>query len=351
MINKKFWKNKKILITGHTGFKGRWFSIILRLLGSEVYGISLHEKKNYKKIEYMNFLKQKNCFNVDIIDKKEIQKIFLKINPEIIIHMAAQSKVIDGLKFPVKTFETNYMGTINVLNSTAILKKIKTILIVTTDKVYENNKKVRRFSESDKLGGDDPYSASKASSEIIIDYYRKLMPKTKIISVRAGNIIGGGDFGENRIIPDLIKAWIKNEKLLVRNPKSTRPWQYVLDVLITYMKLIEKSYKLKKMPLIFNVGPFKSNLSVDNLVHKLKIYFKDLKIIYEKRKNINFEKKHLFLDIKNSVNFLKLKNDIDFNDRIQRTSVFYKQILNTKKNYEIEKIYKNEALAFLSKKL
>ena len=230
--------------------------------------------------------------------------------------MAAQSKVIDGLKSPVETFETNYMGTINVLNSATKLKKIKTILIVTTDKVYEHSKKIKKFSETDKLGGDDPYSASKASSEIIIDYYRKFMPKTKIISVRAGNIIGGGDFGKDRIIPDLIKAWITNKKLLIRNPKSTRPWQYVLDVLITYMKIIEKSYKVKKMPLIFNVGPFKSNLTVYNLVHKLKIYFKDLKLTYKKGKNANFEKKHLFLDIRNSVNFLKLKNNINFNNRI-----------------------------------
>ncbi len=350
-INKKFWKGKKILITGHTGFKGRWLSVILKILESKVYGISSIEKENYKKIEFINFINKKNCFYEDIKNRKKIEKIVLKINPEIIIHMAAQSKVINSLKFPVETFETNFMGTVNILNASMMLKKIKTILVVTTDKVYENNKKIKRFSETDKLGGEDPYSASKASSEIILNYYRKLRPKTKIISVRAGNIIGGGDFGKNRIIPDVIKAWTSKKKLFVRNPKSIRPWQYVLDVLVSYMRLVEKSYITKKMPLTFNIGPFKSNLTVYNLVLKLRAYFKDLKLINKKNKNLNFEKKYLFLNIKRSIKFLKLQNNINLNQRIQRTSYLYKQILNTKKNYEIEEIYKNEVLTFLSKKL
>ena len=349
-LNKKFWKNKKILITGHTGFKGRWLCIVLKILGAKVSGISLNENKNYKKIEYINFLSKKKCRFLDIRKKKEVEKTILKINPEIIIHMAAQSKVIDGIKSPVETFETNFMGTVNILNASIKSKKIKMILVVTSDKVYENKENKKKFSENDKLGGDDPYSASKASSEIILNCYRKFNPKIKLISVRAGNIIGGGDFGKNRIIPDLVKAWKNKKTLLIRNPESTRPWQYVLDVLFSYMRIIEKSFKITKAPSSFNIGPFISNLKVKNLISKFKLHFKDLNFKNKKIKRNNFEKKHLNLNIKRSIKFLNLKNDINLNERIERTANLYKQILNTKNKHTLENVYKVEALNFLEKK-
>jgi len=347
MINKNFWKNKKILITGHTGFKGRWLTIILKVLGSKVFGISLDEKYNFEKKEYINFLKKKNCFFLDIRKRKKIEKVILKINPEIIIHMAAKSKVIDGYYNPVETFETNFMGTVNILNASVKLKKLKTILVVTTDKVYENNEKKKKFSENDKLGGDDPYSTSKASAEIILNYYRKFNPRIKIISVRAGNIIGGGDFGNDRIIPDLVKAWKTKKKLIIRNPRSIRPWQYVLDVLISYMRIIELSYKLKKINSSFNIGPFLTDLNVIELVSKIKNHFNNLKLIIKKNKLI-LEKEYLNLDIKRSVKLLGLKNNISLNERIERTANLYKQILNSKNINHMEQIYKKEILNFLS---
>ena len=346
MIKKKFWKNKKILITGHTGFKGRWLTILLKNLGANVSGISLKEKKNFRQLEYINFLEKKNSFNVDIIKKNDVNKVIKKINPEIIIHMAAQSKVIDGYNYPVKTFETNFMGTINVLEASVKLKKVKTILVVTTDKVYENINKVKKFSENDKLGGDDPYSASKASAEIILNYYRNYFPEKKIISVRAGNIIGGGDFASNRIIPDFIKAWKSKKKLIIRNPKSTRPWQYVLDVLLYYIKIIEKTYKSQKIFPSYNIGPFNSGLNVYKLVIKLKYHFKDLKISI-KQKHIFKEKKYLDLDNRRIVDFLKLKDEIKIDERIKRTAKIYKQILDSKVNTNIDSIYKEEVLRFI----
>jgi len=348
MINKNFWKNKKILITGHTGFKGRWLTIILKVLGSKVFGISLDEKYNFEKKEYINFLKKKNCFFLDIRKGKKIEKIILKINPEIIIHMAAKSKVIDGYYNPVETFETNFMGTVNILNASVKLKKLKTILVVTTDKVYENNEKKKKFSENDKLGGDDPYSTSKASAEIILNYYRKFNPRIKIISVRAGNIIGGGDFGTDRIVPDLVKAWKTKKKLIIRNPRSIRPWQYVLDVLISYIRIIELSYKLKNINSSFNIGPFLTDLNVIELVSKIKNHFNNLKLIIKKNKLI-LEKEYLNLDIKRSVKLLGLKNNISLNERIERTANLYKQILNSKNINHMEQIYKKEILNFLSK--
>ncbi len=346
MIKKKFWKNKKVLITGHTGFKGRWLTILLKNLGANVNGISFKEKKNFRQLEYINFLEKKNSFNIDIRKKNDVNKVIKKINPEIIIHMAAQSKVLDGYNFPIKTFETNFMGTVNILETSVKLKKVKTILVVTTDKVYENINKIKKFSENDKLGGDDPYSASKASTEIILNYYRKFFPEKKIISVRAGNIIGGGDFGSNRIIPDFMKAWKSKKKLIIRNPKSTRPWQYVLDVLLYYTKIIEKTYKSQKFSPSYNIGPFNSGLNVYKLVLKLKYHFKDLKISI-KQKNTFKEKKHLNLDTKKIVNFLKLKNIIKIDERIQRTAKIYKQILNKKINSNIDSIYKEETLKFI----
>ena len=346
MIKKKFWKNKKVLITGHTGFKGRWLTILLKNLGANVNGISLKEKKNFRQLEYINFLEKKNSFNIDIRKKNDVNKVIKKINPEIIIHMAAQSKVIDGYNFPIKTFETNFMGTVNILETSVKLKKVKTILVVTTDKVYENINKIKKFSENDKLGGDDPYSASKASTEIILNYYRKFFPEKKINSVRSGNIIGGGDFGSNRIIPDFMKAWKSKKKLIIRNPKSTRPWQYVLDVLLYYTKIIEKTYKSQKFSPSYNIGPFNSGLNVYKLVLKLKYHFKDLKISI-KQKNTFKEKKHLNLDTKKIVNFLKLKNIIKIDERIQRTAKIYKQILNKKINSNIDSIYKEETLKFI----
>ena len=348
MINKNFWKNKKILITGHTGFKGRWLTIILKVLDSKVFGISLDEKYNFEKKEYINFLKKKNCFFLDIRKRKKIEKVILKINPEIIIHMAAKSKVIDGYYNPVETFETNFMGTVNILNASVKLKKLKTILVVTTDKVYENNEKKKKFSENDKLGGDDPYSTSKASAEIILNYYRKFNPRIKIISVRAGNIIGGGDFGTDRIVPDLVKAWKTKKKLIIRNPRSIRPWQYVLDVLISYIRIIELSYKLKNINSSFNIGPFLTDLNVIELVSKIKNHFNNLKLIIKKNKLI-LEKEYLNLDIKRSVKLLGLKNNISLNERIERTANLYKQILNSKNINHMEQIYKKEILNFLSK--
>ena len=348
MINKNFWKNKEILITGHTGFKGRWLTIILKVLGSKVFGISLDEKYNFEKKEYINFLKKKNCFFLDIRKGKKIEKIILKINPEIIIHMAAKSKVIDGYYNPVETFETNFMGTVNILNASVKLKKLKTILVVTTDKVYENNEKKKKFSENDKLGGDDPYSTSKASAEIILNYYRKFNPRIKIISVRAGNIIGGGDFVTDRIVPDLVKAWKTKKKLIIRIPRSIRPWQYVLDVLISYIRIIELSYKLKNINSSFNIGPFLTDLNVIELVSKIKNHFNNLKLIIKKNKLI-LEKEYLNLDIKRSVKLLGLKNNISLNERIERTANLYKQILNSKNINHMEQIYKKEILNFLSK--
>ena len=346
MIKKNFWKNKKILITGHTGFKGRWLTILLKNLGANVSGISLKEGKNFRQIEYINFLKKENSFNVDIRKKNDVNKVIKKINPEIIIHMAAQSKVIDGYNYPVKTFETNFMGTINVLEASVKLKKVKTLLVVTTDKVYENSNRVKKFSENDKLGGDDPYSTSKASTEIILNYYRKFFPEKKIISVRAGNIIGGGDFASNRIIPDFIKAWKSKKKLIIRNPKSTRPWQYVLDVLLYYLKIIEKTYKSEKIFPSYNIGPFNSGLNVYKLVIKLKYHFKDLKISI-KQKYMFKEKKYLDLNNRRIVDFLKLKNEIKIDERIKRTAKIYKQILDSKVNTNIDNIYKEEVLRFI----
>lgn len=345
-LNKKFWNNKVVLITGHTGFKGRWLSIILQELGSKVFGISLKEKKNFKKKEYVNFL-DKNGFYVDINSSSKVQKVLKKINPEIVIHLAAQSKVIKSFQDPISTFQTNIIGSVNILESATKLKTIRTILIVTSDKVYENSNNKKFFSEDAKLGGDDPYSTSKAGIEILLNYYRKFYTNVKIISVRAGNIIGGDDWGENRIIPDAIKSLQFKKKLIVRNPKFSRPWQYILDVLLEYLKIIEKSYKLKNMPLIFNIGPStkSKNLSVIRLITKLSKHFPKLKYKFKINKQ-NFEKKHIYLNNELSTKFLKKEKINEIEDSIKRTASIYKEIL-LKKN--VKKVYLQEIKNYLQK--
>lgn len=344
-LSKKFWNNKTVLITGHTGFKGRWLSIILKNLKSKVFGISLKEKKNFKKKEFVNLL-NKNGFYVDINNYIKVKKILKKINPEIIIHLAAQSKVITSYQDPISTFKTNIMGSVNILECATKLKKIKTILIVTSDKVYENTKNNKFFSEDDKLGGDDPYSASKASIEVLLNFYRKFYPNIQIISVRAGNIIGGDDWGENRIIPDAIKSLGPKKTLTLRNPKFSRPWQYILDVLIEYLEIIEKSYKIKKMPKIFNIGPStKSNLTVERLILKLCKFFPNLKYKYNKNKQ-NLEKKHIYLNTKRSMKFLNKEKINNIEELIERTASVYKEIL-LKKN--IKKVYLKEINSYLKK--
>ena len=275
---KNFYQNKKVLITGHTGFKGSWLTQILLNWEAQISGIALKPNTNPSLFKILKLEKQINNYYCDIRDFKKIAEIIKKEKPEIVFHLAAQPLVRDSYDDPLYTFETNIMGTANLLQAIKEVKTVKSAVIITTDKVYENIELDRPFKETDKLGGYDPYSASKAAAEIIISSYLKSFfnpndyrkkHQTLIASVRAGNVIGGGDWQKDRLVPDIIKSvFEKREKVIIRNPKAIRPWQYVLEPLLGYLLLAKKLYEGKKdFSGAWNFGPNNKNyLTVEELV-------------------------------------------------------------------------------------
>ena len=278
---KKFWNKKKVFITGHTGFKGTWLCIILSYLNSRIYGYALISKKEslFNKSKIIKKLAS-NSYS-DINDISKLKKELKKSKPEVIFHLAAQPLVLESYKDPLKTFSTNIIGTLNLLECIREIKSIKSVVIITTDKVYKINKKNNAFSELNQLGGFDPYSASKVGTEIVVDCYIKSFFKNtflqnKVSTARAGNVIGGGDFSKDRLVPDIIEAINNGKKLIIRNPNYIRPWQHVLDPLMGYLILAKKQYKNKinNTQPCWNFGPNKNNfkkvIDVVNYINKKK---------------------------------------------------------------------------------
>ena len=250
-INQVFWKNKKVLITGHTGFKGAWLSLWLQNLGAKVIGISLDSPTTPSLYEQANVAKGMISLRQDIRNGEAIKQLFQQHKPEIVFHLAAQPLVRLSYREPVETYEINVMGTLHVLEGIRSVDSVRSAVMITTDKCYQNKEWVWGYRETDTLGGHDPYSSSKGAAELLISSYRNsYFPqdkysehKTAIASARAGNVIGGGDWAEDRLIPDIIKAFKNNETVIIRNPKSTRPWQHVLEPLSGYLKLAEQLEK------------------------------------------------------------------------------------------------------------
>ena len=332
VISKKFWKGKKVLITGHTGFKGSWLSIILNKLNVDLYGISLRPKKNSLfKVLKINKIYKKN-FYTNIKNFKKINKIIQKINPDIIIHMAAQPIVRLSYDDPYETYYTNVIGTMNILE-TVRQNNLKTFsLIVTTDKVYRpNNQNI--YKESDALGGIDPYSSSKSCVEhLSLSYSKILNKKCKIVTVRAGNVIGGGDWSEDRIIPDIVRHIFEKRKLIIRNLESIRPWQHVLDPLKGYLISIEKNYYKVGNYNVYNFGPKNENqkkvLNIINYVNK-----NYQKINYQKINKKEFsEEKVLKLQNKFSKKNLNWYPKLNFSNSLMLTLDWYYEFYRNKKN-------------------
>ena len=249
-----FWKNKKIFLTGHTGFKGSWMSIWLSILGAEVKGYALNPPTT---VSLFNEAKVGDLIESEINDIRDYDKLSKSIShfsPDLVIHMAAQPLVRASYKNPLETFEANVMGTANVLEASIQSPTVKAVVNITTDKCYENREIDIAYKETDSMGGFDPYSSSKGCAELVTSAYRESFYKNKnigIASVRAGNVIGGGDWAEDRLIPDVLKAFQLNKAVTIRNPKATRPWQHVLEPLSGYLLLAEKLYD---SPLEFSEG-------------------------------------------------------------------------------------------------
>lgn len=263
MIDLSFYKNKKVLITGHTGFKGAWLVSFLHYLNADVYGYAL-KPQDKSLYNIMHLDNKMHSYIGDIRDYDNLLKVFNEIKPEIVIHMAAQAIVKKGYEDPKYTYETNVLGTINILECIRNSNCVKAFINITTDKVYEN-KDSYVYKEDDRLNGYDPYSNSKSCIELIADtYYRcYLKDKLGLVNLRSGNVIGGGDFSDNRIIPDCFKAYLNNEDIIIRNPKANRPYQHVLEALYMYLLIGKEVYNDYDLSDSYNIGPNKQDV-VDN---------------------------------------------------------------------------------------
>lgn len=262
MVNKSFWKDKKVLITGHTGFKGSWMCEVLRLLEADVTGYALNHPTEENLFSLCKIDKHMNSVIGDIRDLEHLQMTFEKVKPEIVIHMAAQPIVRESYQNPVYTYETNVMGTVHVLECIRNTSSVKSFVNVTTDKVYKNREQTQGYCESDELNGWDPYSNSKSCSELVTDSYKNsyfMNRDVAISTARAGNVIGGGDFAKDRIIPDCLRAAEKREQIIVRNPFSIRPYQHVLEAVMAYLMLAERQYMDRKYAGNYNIGPDESD--------------------------------------------------------------------------------------------
>lgn len=256
-----------VLVTGHTGFKGTWLTLLLEHFGVNVVGYSLNPTKNslYSLLERKDKIHE--IFS-EIRNLEKLEKFISKIKPRAVVHLAAQPLVFESYKSPLETFDINVMGTANLLNSCFKLDSIEKILIITTDKVYKNDNLGDRFKEDDPLEGKDPYSASKVGAETVISAWQQIQNLhggPTVISARTGNVIGGGDLGENRLMPDVIRSISQINNLEIRNPKSTRPWQHVLDPIWGYLSILSRSSDKEISP-AYNFGPSEASLSVEEVL-------------------------------------------------------------------------------------
>ncbi len=333
---KNVFKDRAVLVTGHTGFKGSWLSIWLRELGANVIGYALEpytERDNF----VMSQADSKITSNIgDIRDYERLKRVFDEVRPEIVFHLAAQPLVRLSYQQPKLTYDTNIGGTVNLFECCRLVDSVRVIINVTSDKCYENKEWSRGYTENDALGGYDPYSSSKGCSELITAAYRDSFfnirdyhkHKKAISSVRAGNVIGGGDWREDRLVPDCIMALRNNEPIGIRSPRSTRPWQYVLEPLSGYLLLASRMYEDgAKYSGAWNFGPDqKSTITVEELVksvirHWGKGQYKDLST---RLLNEPHEANTLILDASKAMNLLNWRTALNVNEAIKYTVDWYK---------------------------
>jgi CDP-glucose 4,6-dehydratase len=324
---KSFYRNKVVMITGAAGFKGSWLILFLKFFEAKIIAIRHTKETILFKILKKN-LKFHKIYKADVTNYNQLKKIITKEKPSVIFHLAAQPLVIKSYEKPLETFRVNTNGTLNIIDISFKTASVKSIVCVTTDKVYENNDKINNFTESDKLGGDDPYSGSKACAELIAKSYYNSFGCNKhmgIATARAGNVIGGGDLSKNRLIPDIVRALYKKKKLFIRNLYSKRPWQHVIEPLYGYLLLAKKIYlQPKKYSGAYNFGPtYKNKYTVKNVFNKFKSFNKNKVIKFILHKSLLKEKKNLSLNSKKSNRFLGWKSFISFSETMHLTAEWF----------------------------
>jgi len=341
-MNESFWKNKKILITGHTGFKGSWLTIWLNKLGADITGFSKSVPTNPSLFETVNIEKDIKSVVGDIQNYELLKETIRKYQPEIIFHMAAQSLVIKSYSNPIETFSTNVMGTVNLLYAVKETKKPKIVINITSDKCYENNESLEGYTEDDPMGGYDPYSSSKGCAELITKSFRKSFFNSDhennigLASVRAGNVIGGGDWAENRLIPDIIRSIKNKENVKIRNPKALRPWQHVLDPLNGYISLAEKLWDDQtKYSEGWNFGPEKNEVKpVSWIIEKFNEIWKN-KINWVVDNNELHEANNLILNCQKAKSRLGWNSKINTETALKLTIEWYTKYFDGKNMKEV----------------
>jgi CDP-glucose 4,6-dehydratase len=328
-INPEIWRNKRILVTGHTGFKGSWLVYWLKELGAEIIGLSLPAPESrpslYIDAEIGNLVSFE--YFIDIRDEIRIEKAIQESKPDYVFHLAAQAFVSRSLKYPNESITTNTVGTANILLAALSLDSVQGVTIATTDKVYQNIGNHEPFKETDLLGSKDPYSASKAAAELIVASLATTCNPHKIpvTTVRAGNVIGGGDWGEDRLVPDLVTALKSGQTLVVRNPNATRPWQHVLDCLKGYLLIAQSHLENDNTPTSINFGPTNS-LTVTKLISIFEVAF-GKKVKYEVGETNLNEANQLELNSQLALEYLGWYTSFSLVDAIRETATWYSKFL------------------------
>ncbi|MEM6496503.1 MAG: CDP-glucose 4,6-dehydratase [Pseudomonadota bacterium] len=337
VIDPSFWCGKSVLVTGHTGFKGGWLSCWLDQLGAKVHGYALEPPTSPSFFESTALSKILSTdARADLDDLQALKAVFQDSQPEIVFHLAAQPLVRASYTDPIKTFQDNVMGTAHVIEAIRSCQSVKSAVMITTDKVYQNNEWPYPYRETDRLGGYDPYSASKAAAELITSSFRSSFfsadgHHAKIATARAGNVIGGGDWATDRLVPDCLRAFSNNETVLLRNPNAVRPWQHVLDPLCGYLLLAHDLYDADTMSEgAYNFGPYtKSNESVGVVAERLADYWAgDASVRFEETPDAPHEAGQLRLDSSRAHEHLGWHPQWDINDALRQTVRWHKAWLD-----------------------
>lgn len=347
----KFWQGRRVWLSGHTGFKGAWLALWLLKLGAKVRGYSLAPASSPALFDLLNLSDDLEHEISDIVDKNRVKQSIHDFRPEIVFHLAAQALVRPSYQDPALTFATNVQGTVNVLEAVRSTKTARVVVAVTTDKVYRNNENGRAFQEDDPLGGKDPYSASKSAAEMAITSYRESFFQQAgiaLASARAGNVIGGGDWSVDRIIPDAVRAWGHGGILTVRNPGATRPWQHVLEPLAAYLRLAEILFLKPDLATDYNFGPPPTQVgSVRDVVLRAKQAFGSGEIHWGTEPAGLNEARSLYLDNRKAARILGVRTFWSLDQAIEKTMSWYRSHL---KGEEVIKLCESDFVTFLSTK-
>lgn len=337
-INQLFWKDKKVLITGHTGFKGTWLSAWLDFLGAKVSGISIDPKTNPNMYDQIKNKIDHQDFRIDLRNNEDVKNTIKKIEPEIVIHLAAQPLVRYSYKHPIETYQTNIMGSIYLLEAVRFIDSVKVVLIITSDKCYLNKEINYGYSEEDAMGGFDPYSSSKGCTELIASSYFNSFLKHKnvcLATARAGNVIGGGDWAEDRLIPDFVRAKENHSTINIRYPNSIRPWQHVVEPLSGYLMLCENLWDNNSFSGAWNFGPEGESVqSVKQITSEIMKYW-NIEVEYSPQEGLPHEASLLKLNIEKAKTQLGWNPKWEWRKAIKKSIEWYEQFSEKRDLYKV----------------